>query len=915
MIIDRAIFVADSERVNFAKQTLCHIYRTLQMRPLRLLITAPLLCHLLLAPPLVTSQLHPDSNPAQMLPNAPSARPGVPVTIQAIEQEKDGAVYKLRGKVKVDYGPYTIFADRATYNSDTGDVEGEGNLLLEGGPNNEHIEASRGKYNLQNETGTFDYAIGSVGIRLRNRRNVFTTTNPFFFTGRVVEKLGPDHYVVTDGTVTTCELPRPKWEFAAHRVNIEVGAHATIYHSNFRLEGIPILYFPFATHPLQKNPRETGFLIPSIGESSTRGYTAGDAVFWAINRSMDVLAGANYFSKRGWAPDAEFRARPSDNSFFDLASYSVFDRGVNGVTLVNINGVVQPEQTTTKQGGTEVRLNTEGEFTPTFRGVANVDYLSSYIFRLVFSDVFTQAVNSEVLSQAFLSKTSGAFFLNTLTSRYQDFQSTNPGDVITILHAPSVEVSSVEQRLGRTPFLGSFDFDGEGLSRSEPGFRTAPLLGRFDLNPAIALPHLFHGWSFRPALSLRDTIYTQQLNPAGGTGLTQVGTAVSNTLNRKSLEGSVELRPPALDRIFDHPILGRKWKHVVEPRIRYDYVTGVGNFSRILRFDDRDILSDTNEIEYGVVNHLYAKRTSPADEKCPALGMPALIVGGAPAPNHIPWERDRNLSQPSSQQPSPQQPNTEQTSTEQAGMEQPSAEQPSSEQSSPQQPSIEKPSQQPPSRRQTCPPQPDTREIVSWELAQKYFLDPTFGGAVISGRSNVFTSTVDLTGIAFLTEPRHLSPLISRLRIGTTRSSDLEWDADYDFLAGRVNSSTFLFNYHFGLFTIGVGDAFLNVPGEITNTSVAPVAQKFNQFRTGLGYGSGGRRGFSVATSLGYDAEIGQVQYGAVQMAYYWDCCGVNVEYRRFALATIRNENQYRFTFSLANIASFGTMRRGERLF
>ncbi|MCU1268888.1 MAG: Organic solvent tolerance protein OstA-like protein [Acidobacteriaceae bacterium] len=832
------------------------------------------------------------------------------MTIQALEQEKDGAVYKLRGKVKVDYGPYTIFADRATYNSDTGEVEGEGNLLLEGGPNNEHIEASRGKYNLQNETGTFDYAIGSVGIRLRNRRNVFTTTNPFFFTGRVVEKLGPHHYVVTDGTVTTCELPRPKWEFAAHRVNIEAGAHATIYHSNFRLEGIPILYFPFATHPLQKNPRQSGLLIPSVGQSSTRGYTAGDSIFWAINRSMDLLAGTEYFSKRGWAPDAEFRARPTDNSFFDLVYYSVFDRGVNGVTLVNVNGVVKPVQTTTNQGGTEVRLNTEGQFPHNFRGVANIDYLSSYLFRLAFSDAFAQAVNSEVLSQAFVSNTTGALFLNAIASRYQDFQSTTPRDVITILHAPGVELSSVDQRLGTTPFHGSFDFDGEGLSRSEPGFSTAPLLGRFDLNPIISLPRLFHGWSFRPALSLRDTIYTQQLNPAGGTGLTQVGTAISNTLNRKSLEGSFELRPPALDRIFDHEILGRKWKHVVEPRIRYDYVTGVSNFSRILRFDDRDILSDTDEVEYAVVNHLYAKRTLSRDEKCTPEGMPALIVGGAPAPNHIPWERDRGLPQPASQQPSSEQPSPQQPNSEQPGTEQPNSEQASSEQ-----PNTGQPRPQQADPRQTCPPQPDTREIISWELAQKYFLDPTFGGAVIPGRTNVFTSTVNLTGIAFLTEPRHLSPVISRLRIGTTRSSDLEWDADYDFLAGRVNSSTFLFNYHFGLFTVGLGDAFLNVPGEITNTSVAPVAQKFNQFRTGLGYGSGGRRGFSVATSLGFDAEVGQVQYGSVQMAYNWDCCGVNVEYRRFALASVRNENQYRFTFSLANVAAFGNMRRGERLF
>jgi len=852
------------------------------MRPLRLLITAPLLCHLLLAPQLVTSQLRPDTNASQTLPNAPSSRAGVPVTIQAIEQEKDGAIYKLRGKVKVDYGTYTIYADRATYNSDTGDVEGEGNMLLEGGPNNEHIEASRGKYNVQNETARFEDAVGSVGFRLKGRRTALTTTNPFFFSGRVVEKLGPDHYVVTDGTVTTCELPRPKWEFAAHRVNIEVGGHATIYHSTFRLEGLPIWYFPFATHPLQKNPRESGFLIPSVGKSSTRGYTVGDSIFWAINRSMDLLAGTEYFSKRGWAPDAEFRARPSDNSFVDFTYYSVFDRGLNQCTALSPCNV--------DQGGTEIRLITEEDFKNNLRSVANIDYLSSYVFRLAFSDVFAQAVNSEVRSEAFLSKAAGAFFINGATSRYQDFQSTKPGDVITILHAPGSEISSVDQQLWGTPFHGSFDADAEGLSRSEPLFRTAPLVGRFDLSPRLALPRLLHGWSFRPELGLRDTIYTQQLNPASSTVLTQVGTVVSNTLNRKSLEGSVEVRPPAIDRVFDHEIFGRKWKHVVEPRIVYDYVAGVSEFPRILRFDERDILSDTNEVEYAVVNRLYAKRTSPRDEKCPQEGMPALIVGGPPGSSHIPWERNGT----------PLQPNAQQLNSGQSSPEQSSSEQSSSLRSGLQ---------------QHCPEQPDTREIVSWELAQKYFLDPTFGGALIPGRTNVFTSTVGLTGIAFLTEPRHLSPLISRLRIGTTRSSDLEWDADYDFLAGRVNSSTFLFNYHVGLFTLGAGDTFLHVPGQITNTSVAPVADRFNQFRTVLGYGSANKRGFSGATNLGFDAELGQVQYGSVQLGYNWDCCGVNVEYRRFALASVRNENQYRFTFSLANVGAFGNMRRGERLF
>jgi LPS-assembly protein len=809
-----------------------------------LVITAAALCHLLVALPLVTSQLLPGSFSADSLPQAPG-KPSTAVTIQALQQEKDGAVYKLQGEVRILYGVYRLSADRITYNQDSGDAEAEGHLVLEGGPNDEHIEAARGTYNLQSETGKFEDVTGTVGVKLRNNHNILTGPNPFFFHGRVVAKTGPDHYVVTDGTITTCELPRPKWTFVAHKVDVEAGANAKIYRTNFRLEGIPVLYLPFATHPVQKAPRQSGFLIPNIGRSSTRGYTVGESVFWAMRRDMDLLAGAEYFSRRGWAPDGEFRMRPTENSFADLTFFSVLDRGVNGVS----------------QGGTEIRLNSEGTFRSDTRAVANIDYLSRYVFRLAFSDVFAQAVNSEVRSNAFLSNTTGSLFLNASTSRYQNFQSAQIGDVITILHAPGVEAASVDQQLWRTPFHGAFDFDAEGLSRSEPLFRTAPLVGRFDLSPALSLPLHFAGWSFRPELSVRDTIYTQQLVPSGGIALTDVGNPLSKTINRRSLEASGELRPPALDRVFDGEYFGRRWKHVIEPRINYTYLTGVENFSHILRFDDRDILSDTNEVEYAIVNRLYAKRTSPEPAKCGPEGMPALIIGGAPPPSRIPWER----SQATTSRP--------------------------------------------------CQQGPETREIVTWELAQKYFIDPTFGGALVPGRRNVLTSTVDLTGIAFLTDERRLSPLISRLRVSLNTRSDVEWDADYDFRAGRVNTSTILFNHHFGLFTIGAGDALLHTPGEISSSGTKPVTQKFNQFRSVLGYGNSNKRGFSGAVNLGFDVRLNQLQYGSAELAYNWDCCGVNVEYRRFALATVRNENQYRFTFSLANVGAFGNLRRSERLF
>jgi LPS-assembly protein len=418
--------------------------------------------------------------------------------------------------------------------------------------------------------------------------------------------------------------------------------------------------------------------------------------------------------------------------------------------------------------------------------------------------------------------------------------------------------------LGHSPFYWSFDASLSGLSRSEPGFHTSNLLGRFDFNPEISVPLQFHGWSLRPALTLHETYYTERLTN---------NIAVKDPTNRQALEGTVEVRPPVLEKIFDKEFLGRKWKHVIEPRVTYRLVTGVNDFGNVLRFDDRDILSNTHEVEYGFVTRLYGKRTVKNIEECDSP-MTSIAVGAAAPEQTVPWQR----------------PNTFEN--------------------------------------QACTPGPAAKEIATLEVAQKYFLDPKFGGALVPGQRNVFTTTEDLTGIAFVTQARHLSPVVSRLRIASSSRTDTEWDMDYDFQLGRINATTLLVNYNLGNFTIGGGDAFLQIPqpppGPLTqtigtctpatSTTTQPTCQ-FQQFRVALGYGGLVRRGFSAATNFGIDSETGKLQFASAQTSYNWDCCGLTVEYRRYAIANVRNENLFRFTFTLANIGSFGNLRRQERLY
>jgi LPS-assembly protein len=394
-------------------------------------------------------------------------------------------------------------------------------------------------------------------------------------------------------------------------------------------------------------------------------------------------------------------------------------------------------------------------------------------------------------------------------------------------------------------------------------------VGRFDVDPNVSLPLLFRGWSLRPEVGIRYTLYTQQLLPSSG-----LGTASGDPIDRRALDTSVVLRPPTLERLFTHKFLGLKLKHVIEPSVVYRDVTGVNGFSRILRFDERDILSNTNEVEYRVINRLYAKRGAPQSTNCktalelPSLNPPSAARSGPPA-----WEQDdqpQGTPRGDSQEPS-------------GGN------------------CLEAPS--------------SARELVSWELAQKYFLDTSFGGALVNGQRNVFTTTEDLTGFAFLSSPRHLSPLVSRLRIQPSSNLDTEWDLDYDFTSGRINGSTALLNYRVGQLNFAAADAYHYISGTQLTVSNALGPSRYHQFRVLAQYGNTYKRGLSGAGAFIFDVQSGVLQVSAFQSTYNWDCCGITAEYARVKIGSIRNENVYRFSFNLANIGSFGNLLRRERLY
>ncbi|HEY6413291.1 MAG TPA: LPS assembly protein LptD [Edaphobacter sp.] len=761
-------------------------------------------------------------------------------------QSKTGNLYVLDDDVIIHYRDWIVRADHIEYDMETGDLTAKGRLKVTGGANNEVISASHAEMNLRKQTGRFYDVVGSVGLKNSGKRMVYASGNPFLFTGRMVVKTAPRSYEVYDGTVTSCQLPDPDWILSAAKFTVD-NDKASAKNSVFHLVNMPLLYLPYVTHAVDSESRQSGLLIPVLGQSSTKGFILGEQIYWAINRSADLTVGAQYYSLRGWEQSGTFRYRGLGNNFVRAHYNGLLDRGYysNGIYV--------------NQGGEDVKASGRYDFSTRARVVGDAEYLSSFAYRQAFTENFNQAVSSDILSYAYGVYQDNGYSGMVRADRYQGLKQTATAttveEQIRIFHSPSLEIATTEHRIGGGPVLWDLESSVAGLKRVQPNFATAGLTHRFDVHPQMVLPLSADGWHFRTSVGVRETIYSRSRKTPY---LTPIPVESGSAVNRADFELEENVRAPVLERTFRSKLLdklfGSEVKHTIAPEFTYRYVTGVDNFLNVLRFDDVDVVSNTNEMEYGVTQRLFLR---PKKSSVPCVATVADTNGAL----GVDAEQDADQD------------------SDQTG--------------------------------NSC----GRREWMSWRLTQKYFFDPKFGGAVITGRRNIFDTTLNLSGVAFLTEPREISPLISRLRIHPSEKMDVEWDFDLDTGEKMFTSNNVLVDIREGNYFSGLSYAFLNAPGRFFTEGISSSVSDFSQLRFLMGYGGPAKKGLGVAANVGLDLRRGSVQYGALQTSYNWDCCGFSVEYRKYELGSVRNENAYRFNFTLANIGTAGNLRRAERLF
>jgi LPS-assembly protein len=218
----------------------------------------------------------------------------LPIFIEAESIEKqDEEKITAQGSAVLRKHGQAIFADRLTYFLPEDEIEAEGNVRLE--QRGTSAQGPKLKLNVERETGFFDTPQFQLP-QIHGRGN----GEKLFFEG-------PQQFRLEQANYTTCPVGNDDWYLRARDLKIDQGSNiGTARDASITFKGVPILYTPWINFPIA-NIRKSGFLPPTIGNTSNNGFEFTLPYYWNIAPNYDATLSPRVMSKRGTQFNSEFR--------------------------------------------------------------------------------------------------------------------------------------------------------------------------------------------------------------------------------------------------------------------------------------------------------------------------------------------------------------------------------------------------------------------------------------------------------------------------------------------------------------------------------------------------------------------------------------------------------------------------------
>lgn len=497
----------------------------------------------------------------------PDGQDTIDVTSSDVEVDLNGPAI-FNDRLVLRQGDRQFGADGGRYDRNTGEFAATGNVDFR-----DPVSWVRGKAARYNSTtGLFsmegaEYDLFTVPARGSADRIAVEATQQLS---------------LTNVTYTSCARGNNDWLLHAGSlsVNRETGM-ATARNARLEFKGVPILYTPYLTYPID-NRRKSGLLLPDLGSSQQRGGEFELPYYLNLAPNYDATLTPHYMSRRGLQAQGEFRY-------------------LSGGTAGLITGAFLPDDNVTGDNRSQLSWFNQSLLPAGWRSTIDATDVSDSAYYEDLSSGLANTSTVVVMRRVDFERSSKHW--STLL-RLEDYATLD--QAITPEEEPYRQVP----RLSINGYWPNARFGLELKVASELSYfdRSIGVTGlRTHLLPEASRPLQFGPLLIEPYVGLDYTAYDLNNVAPGG----------DNSPSRTVPIYSLDLRT-LLEREWGN---GGKWLQTIEPRVQYVYVpfedqnafpvfdTIEPDFSLVQlfrrnRYVGLDRMGDTNQLNLGITTRL-----------------------------------------------------------------------------------------------------------------------------------------------------------------------------------------------------------------------------------------------------------------------------------------------------------------------
>jgi LPS-assembly protein len=483
------------------------------------------------------------------------AQEPVNITADSLEYSAETKEYIAIGSVQVLYEDVTLQADMVRFNNTTADATASGNVVYEDAE--VLIRADRIELN-------FDTKLGTI-----YKSYIFHKKQNYHIQGGNLQRLGETTYFMDRATATTCDAKPGEWYITGEDISLKLRERLEVKKATFYIKDKPVFYTPYFWAPLARK-RETGFLMPSFGYSSTKGFTFQQGFFWALKENMDATFYADIFSEKGVGKGLDYRYIKSAQTNGELWMYHLKDNSLKR-NFFEIKSYHNQKLPNKLSGYLKIHYVNEFDFYDELKspsaGRIGLDRQEINPFGFASEERLQRYLESNLHISRPL-KGGRAYLLG----QYRESLEESSGTIPHVL--PEIGFVLNTRELGKASFNVSVTGTNFWRKNGQKG-------QRLDLYPNFFLS-LGRTINFTQKVGLRETLYFLE-DPA-----------------KNESREIFDLRSILSTRFLRHY---PSFIHLVEPSIEYEYVPGVDQRD-LPAFDSEDFMPQASTIAYSLTNRL-----------------------------------------------------------------------------------------------------------------------------------------------------------------------------------------------------------------------------------------------------------------------------------------------------------------------